>query len=43
MPFIDEISGLTTIKLLDLKTGCTNAIKVKVTRNTGFLEVSNNS
>ena len=32
--FIDEISGLVMIKLLDLKTGCTNMIKVKFFRNT---------
>ena len=40
---IDEISGLTLFKLLDLKTGCTNTIKVKFIRNLGFLDVTNNS
>ena len=29
MPFIDDISGLVMIKLLDLKTSCNNMIKVK--------------
>ena len=43
VPFIDEISGLALIKLLDFKTGCTNTIKVKFVRNTGFLDVTNNS
>ena len=37
MPFIDEMSGLAMIKLLDLKTGCTNMIKVKFITNTRFL------
>ena len=31
------------IKLLDLKTGCTDTIKVKLIRNTGYLNVTNNS
>ena len=31
------------IKLIDLKTGCTNTIKLKFVRNTGFLNVTNNS
>ena len=43
MPFKDEISKLAMIKLLDLKTSFTNIIKVKFIRNTGFLDVSNNS
>ena len=43
VPFIGEISGLAMIKLLDLKTGCTNTIKVKFVRNTEFLNVTNNS
>ena len=40
---MDEIYGLTTLKLLDLKTGCINTIKVKLMRNTGFHDVTNNS
>ena len=31
------------IKLLDLKTGCTNTIKVKFISDTGFLDVANYS
>ena len=43
VPFIDEISGLVMIILLDLKTGCANMIKGKFLRNTGFLNVTNKS
>ena len=43
VPFIHEISGIVMTKLLDLKTSCTNTIKVKFIRNTGYLDVSNNS
>ena len=31
------------IRLLDLKTGCASTIKLKFIRNTGYLDVSNNS
>ena len=31
------------IKLLDLKTGCTNTIKMKFIRNTRHLDVTNSS
>ena len=31
------------IKLRDFKTGSTNAVKEKYVRNTGFLNVTNNS
>ena len=43
VPFKDEISGLVMIKLLDPKTGCTNIMKAKFIRNTGFLDVTHNS
>ena len=42
VPLLDEISGLVMTKILDLKTGCTNMLKVKFIRNTGFLDVTNN-
>ena len=42
-PFIDELSGMVIVKLLDLKMGGVNKIKVKVIRNVGFLDVTNNS
>ena len=41
VPFIDKIYGLIMIKLLDLKTVCTSMIKL--TRNTEFLDMTNNS
>ena len=41
LPFIDEITGLAMIKLLDLKTGCTNTINVKFIRNTGYPDIPN--
>ena len=34
---------LDIIKQLDLKTVCTNPIKAKFIRNTGYLNASNNS
>ena len=37
IPFIHEITGLAKINLLNIKTGCTNVIKMKFVRNTGFL------
>ena len=40
VPFIDEISELAMIKLLDLQTGCANTIKVKFIRNNGFRDVT---
>ena len=40
---LDEISGLAIIKILELKTSCTNTIKVRFIRNTGFHDVTNNS
>ena len=43
VPFINEISSLTMIKLLDLKTGCANKIKMKFVKNTAFLDVTTNS
>ena len=43
VPFIDKISGLVIIKILELKTDCTNTIKVQLIRNTGFLDVTGNS
>ena len=42
-PFIDELSGMTMVKLLDLKGGSVNAINVTIIRNLGLLDVTNNS
>ena len=41
MSFIDEISGLAMVKLLDLKTGSTNTMKVNFVKNIRFLNVTN--
>ena len=43
VPFIDVISGLAVIILLDLTTGSTNTVKVKFWRNTGYHNVIYNS
>ena len=43
VPFIDEVLGLAMIKLLDLKTGSINIIKVKCIMDFGFLDVTNNA
>ena len=41
--FKDVISGLAMIKLLDVKTDCTNMINAKFLGNTGYCDVTNNS
>ena len=43
LPFTDEISWLPIIKLPNVKTGCSNMIKVKFVRNTGFPDKMNNA
>ena len=40
-PFIDEISGLAIIKILDGGTHCTLLIKLKFTQNMAVLEIVN--
>ena len=41
-PFIDEISGLAIIKILDGSTYSTMLIKLKFTCNTAILDIDNN-
>ena len=41
-PFIDEISGLAIIKVLDGSTYSTMLIKLKFTCNTAILDIVNN-
>ena len=41
-PFIDEISGLAIIKILDGSTYSTMLIKLKFTHNTAILDIVNN-
>ena len=43
VPFSDEISGLTIIKLLDKPTQSIVMLKVKFTRNAAILDVMNSS
>ena len=41
-PFIDEISGLAIVKILDNKEQCTVVLKLKFIRNQASLDVTNN-
>ena len=41
-PFMDEISGLTIIKILDESTYSTMLIKLKFTCNVAILDIVNN-
>ena len=41
-PFIDEISGLAIIKILDRSTYSTMLIKLKFTQNAAILDIVNN-
>ena len=42
-PFVDEISGLAIVKMLDNKEQCTVVLKLKFIRNCASLEVMNNA
>ena len=41
-PFIDEISGLAIIKILDESTYSTMLIKLRFSHNTAILDIINN-
>ena len=41
-PSVDEISGLTIVKMLDTKEQCTVLLKLKSARNRALLDVTNN-
>ena len=41
-PFIDEISGLTIVKILDGTTHSTMLLKLKFTQNSAKLDIANN-
>ena len=41
-PFVDEISGLAIVKMLDNKGQCTVVLKLKFIRNCASLDVTNN-
>ena len=40
--FVDEISGLAIVKMLDNKQQCTVVLKLKFIRNQGSLDIANN-
>ena len=42
-PFVDEISGLAIVKMLDNKEQCTVVLKLKFKRNCASLDITNNS
>ena len=41
-PFVDEISGLVIVKMLDNIEQCTVVLKLKFVRNQASLDVTNN-
>ena len=41
-PFVDEISGLAIVKMLDSKGQCTVVLKLKFIRHCASLDVTNN-
>ena len=42
-PFVEELSGMAMIKILDMKTQTTNMIKLKFIRNRAVLKIKNNA
>ena len=42
-PFVDEISGLAIVKILDSNEQCTVVLKLKFVRNCASLDVTNNT
>ena len=42
-PFVDEISGLAIVKMLDIKEHCMVLLKLKFVRNCASLDVTNNT
>ena len=42
VPFVDEISGLAIIRILDGSTYSTMLIKLKFTQNAALLDIVNN-
>ena len=42
-PFIEELSGMAMIKILDMKEQTTNMIKLKFIRNKAVLKITNNT
>ena len=42
-PFIEELSGMAIVKILDMKKQVTNMIKLKLIRNKAALKITNNT
>ena len=42
-PFIDEISGLAIVKMLDSREQCIVVLKLKFLRNQALLDITNNT
>ena len=40
-PFIEELSGMTMVKILDMKEQTTNMIKLEFIRNKAVLKITN--
>ena len=40
-PFIEELSGMAMVKILDMKEQATSMIKLKFIRNRAFLKITN--
>ena len=40
-PFVEELSGMAIVKILDMKEQATNMIKLKFTRNKAILKITN--
>ena len=40
-PFIEELSGMAIVKILDMKEQATNMIKLKFIRNKAILKITN--
>ena len=41
-PFIEELSGMAIVKILDMKEEATSMIKLKFIRNKAVLKITNN-
>ena len=42
-PFVEELSGMAIVKILDMKEQATNMIKLKFIRNKAVLKITNNT
>ena len=42
-PFVEELSGMAMIKILDMNTQTTNMVKLKFIRNRAVLKIKNNT